>query len=332
MSDVESSNRKSSVGKEEKKQFDMKKMPFYNPELLSKRKVIINTSTSKEMYSFPTTKRFDTNARDDSSFFYNIPSSFNKRSTSFGFGAKLTFRDQYQYPGPGAYNHLGINKKGRYAVSEMPNSQQNKFGNETRFKNQVAITETPGPSSYSPERMIKGNGIIYNSRYATNLGKSMGQRLGKIGEKIITPGPGSYDYMNINKKGRYPSSLLKNSILNKFGNEIRFRKLERNDNPAPNNYYPESMIKGNGIIYNSRYYTSLGKTMGARLNELSKSATPGPGAYEFFSDFEGFYKYGKSTKKDNNSKENNTSEDKKETGDSQGGRSSDNTGGNSSEQ
>ena len=123
----------------------------------------------------------------------------------------------------------------------------------------------------------------------------------------------------------------KNSIMNKFGSEIRFRKIGRNDNPAPNNYYPESMSKGNGIIYNSRYNTSLGKTMGARLNELSKSATPGPGAYEFFSDFEGFYKYGKNTKKDNNSKENNTSEDKKETGDSHGGRSSD-TGGNSSEQ
>jgi hypothetical protein len=191
MSDVESSDRKSSVGKEEKKKFDVKKMSFYNPELLSKRKVIINTSTSKEMYSFPTTKRFDTKTRDDSSFFYNIPSSFNKRSTSFGFGAKLSFRDQSQYPGPGAYNHLGINKKGRYAISEMPNSQQNKFGSETRFKNQVAITETPGPSTYSPERMIKGNGIVYNSRYVTNLGKSMGQRLGKIGEKIITPGPGS---------------------------------------------------------------------------------------------------------------------------------------------
>ena len=123
--------------------------------------------------------------------------------------------------------------------------------------------------------------------------------------------------------------ILKNSIINKFGNEVRFRKINKDDNPAPNNYFPESMIKGNGVIYNSRYYTSLGKTMGARLNDLSKSATPGPGAYEFFSDFEGFYKYGKNKNQENNnkeSKENNTSEEKKETGGSNNGGTSDNTG------
>jgi hypothetical protein len=332
MSDLESKDRKSSIKKEEKRHFDIKKLSYYNPELISKRKVIINTSTSKEMYSFPTTKRFEIKTRDDSSFFYNIPSTLNKRSTSFGYGTKVAFRDRNQYPGPGTYKHISLNKKGSYAISELPNSQQNKFGSEARFKNQIAITETPAPNAYNPERMIKGNGIVYNSRYVTNLGKSMGQRLGRIGEKIITPGHGSYNYMNINKKGRYPSSLLQNSIQNKFGNEIRFRKIERNENPAPNNYYPESMIKGNGIIYNSRYYTSLGKTMGARLNDLSKSATPGPGAYEFFSDFEGFYKYGKNTKKDNVSKKDNTSEEKKETGDSHEGRSSEKTGGNSSDQ
>ena len=329
MSDVESSGKKSTQGGEEKKTFDIKKQPFYNPELLSKRKVIINTSTSKEMYSFPAAKRFETSMRDDSSFFYNIPSTLTKRSTSFGLGTKVTFRDRYQYPGPGAYNSFGINMKGRYAVSDLPNSQQNKFGDEVRFKNQVPATETPGPSSYSPERLIKGNGIVYNSRYVTNLGKSMGQRLKIIGEKLITPGPGSYDHMNINKKGKYPSSILQNSILNKFGNEVRFRKINKDDNPAPNNYFPESMIKGNGVIYNSRYYTSLGKTMGARLNDLSKSATPGPGAYEFFSDFEGFYKYGKNKNQENNnkeSKENNTSEEKKETGGSDNGGTSDNTG------
>ena len=290
-------SRKSSPKKEETKNFDIKKMPFYNPELLSKRKVIINTSTSKEMYSFPTTKRFEKNSKDDSSFFYNIPSSFNKRSTSFGFGKKVIFSDKYQYPGPGTYNHLGINTKGRYAISDLPNTQQNKFGNEERFKKLKIAADTPAPNSYYPESMTKGNGIIYNSKYITNLGKSMGQRLTTIGEKIITPGPGSYKYMNINKYGRYPDSTLSNSIQNKFGNEIRFKKIENNGNPGPNAYHPESMIKGNGIIYNSRYHTNLGKTKGLKLNDLNKSVTPGPGAYEFFSDFEGFYKYGKSKNK-----------------------------------
>ena len=40
-------SKNNSTKKEERNKFDMKKMAFYNPELISKRKVIINTSTSK---------------------------------------------------------------------------------------------------------------------------------------------------------------------------------------------------------------------------------------------------------------------------------------------
>ena len=284
--------------KKEKKKFDMKKMAFYNPELISKRKVIINTSTSKEMYSFPTSKRFADSIQDNSQFFYNLPSSFNKRYTSFGYGDKVLFSEN-QSPGPGSYNHMEINNKGRYAVSTLKNTQQNKFGSSQRFKNSTIAVENPAPNSYNPESMIKGNGIIYNSRYVSKLGKTFGMKLGEVGKTIITPGPGAYKHMNINLSGKYPSSSLTNSIQNKFSNEQRFKYMQDNGNPAPNAYKPETLIKGNGIVYNSRYTTNLGKSMGWRLNELSKSVTPGPGAYEFFSDFEGFYKYGKNKKNRN---------------------------------
>ena len=317
--------------REESKNFDMRKMAFYNPELITKRKVIINTSTSKQMYSFPTTKRFTESTRDDSSFYYNIRTPFNKRSTSFGYGKKLSFSDNNQYPGPGSYpNFPNINTKGRYALSELPNTQQNKFGNEERFRSQTIANEYPGPSQYHPESMTKGNGIIYNSRYRSNLGKSMGQRLEKIGQNIVTPGPGSYKYMYLNKSGKYPSSLLSNSILNQFGKEVRFKPPKENGNPGPDAYRPESMIKGNGIIYNSRYNTNLGKTMGMKLNYVNKNITPGPGAYEFFSDFEGFYKYGKNKKKKGkNGEDDAENEDNTEEEEGSKGGSSDNTGDNS---
>ena len=326
--------------KEETKNFNMKKMPFYNPELISKRKVIINTSTSKQMYSFPTSKRFNDYVKDESSFFYNIRTPFTKRSTSFGYGTKVVFSDSNKYPGPGSYNNLPyMNSKGRYANSELPNSQQNKFGNELRFKSKTITNETPSPNSYSPETMIKGSGIIYNSRYKSNLGKSMGSRLGLISEKLITPGPGSYDFMNINKKGKYPSSILSNSIQSSFSKDIRFKPVEDNGNPGPDAYRLESMIKGNGIMYNSRYNTNLGKSMGMRLNDLNKSTTPGPGAYEFFSDFEGFYKYGKKKKgknggdeddeKDENG-ENEENEEENISGEGSKGSSDDNRKNNSS--
>ena len=124
----------------------------------------------------------------------------------------------------------------------------------------------------------------------------MGLKLERTGQSIISPGPGSYDYMKLNVKGKYPSSILSNSVINSFGNEKRFRSRKENATPAPNAYRLEDMIKGNGIVYNSRYNSNLGKTIGMRFNTTSKFVTPGPGAYEFFSDFEGFYKYGKKNK------------------------------------
>ena len=120
--------------------------------------------------------------------------------------------------------------------------------------------------------------------------------------------------MNINKKGKYPSSILSNSILSSFSKDIRFKPVEDNRNPGPDAYRLESMIKGNGIMYNSRYNTNLGKSMGIKLNDLSKSTTPGPGAYEFFSDFEGFYKYRKKNKGKYGEDEDNEDNEKGEIG------------------
>ena len=281
---------------------------YFDPQLLTKRKVIINTSTSKEMYSFSTAKRFKNTTRDESQFFYNLPTYKSQRATSLGYGTKISFSNKGQSPGPGAYKYLMLNTKGRYAKSDFPNSPQSKFGSEIRFKNNKVISDTPGPSTYYLETMIKGNGVVYNSRYNSNLGKSMGLKLGNVGKIIITPGPGSYDYMKINLKGKYPSSTLSNSVLSTFGNEQRFKKRKIENNPAPNAYKLEDMIKGNGIVYNSRYNSNLGKSIGQRFNTTSKEITPGPGAYEFFSDFEGFYKYGKSKKGTESKEENKNSE------------------------
>ena len=293
--------------KEESKNLSIKNSSIYNPELLSKRNVIINTSTSKQMYSFSHAKRFKPKLIDESQFFYNIPTGMSHRGTSFGYGTKMSFSNRDNSPGPGSYNYLKINTKGRYAKSDFPNSPQSKFGSAVRFKTEKIISDTPAPNSYNLEPMIKGNGIIYNSRYGSNLGKSMGLKLEKVGQNIISPGPGSYDYMKLNLKGKYPSSLLSNSVINSFGTEKRFRKAKGDNNPAPNAYRLESTIKGNGIMYNSRYGSNLGKTIGMRFDTVGKSITPGPGAYEFFSDFEGFYKYGKK----NNFNSSKINEDKK---------------------
>ena len=85
---------------------------------------------------------------------------------------------------------------------------------------------------------------------------------------------------------------LKNSPLSKFPTAQRFKYSNNNLNPGPGAYKDEDMVKDNGFIYNSRYTSNLGRSMGKRLANIGeKFVTPGPGAYKYFSDFEGFGNY-----------------------------------------
>ena len=59
-----------------------------NSDIINKSKVIINNSTSKAMYSFPLTERFEKKIDDYSSFFYNIPSTLNNRKAFIGYGPR----------------------------------------------------------------------------------------------------------------------------------------------------------------------------------------------------------------------------------------------------
>ena len=137
---------------------------------------------------------------------------------------------------------------------------------------------TPGPSSYRPYKDFGANGLHY----------SMSFRYNRPNPNSKNPGPGTYSYQQINEKGIYGSSELRNSPQAKFPTAKRF-VYNYNKNPGPGTYKNEELINGKGIVYNSRYTTNLGKTMGKRLYQVGVNlVTPGPGAYNYFSDFEGF--------------------------------------------
>ena len=250
---------------------------LYNPEIISKRSVIINTSTSKAMYGFSKADRFHTVSKDNSTFFYNLPSMASNRSTFIGYGQKTNFapstigRSQNIYNIPREFDLKSINNGSpKYTfglgreVCRVPKARDDK--------------STPGPSTYNPYKKFGENGLHF----------SMSFRYGGVGRNYNNPGPGSYKFQQINKEGKYGSSTLRNSPLSKFPLAQRFR-YSYNLNPGPGAYKDENFIKGNGFVYNSKYTTSLGKTMGKRLDTVGeKFITPGPGAYKFFSDFEGF--------------------------------------------
>ena len=115
-----------------------------------------------------------------------------------------------------------------------------------------------------------------------------GPKYGPQTGNFNNPGPGSYKFQELNLEGKYGSSALRNSPPIKFPMAQRF-KYSDNLNPGPGAYHEEDLIKGNGVVYNSRYSNNLGKSMGKKLAKIGeKFITPGPGAYKFFSDFEGF--------------------------------------------
>jgi hypothetical protein len=250
---------------------------LFNPELLTKRSVIINTSTSKAMYAFSRAPRFHSVSKDNSTFLYNLPDVANRNGTSIGYGKKTNFvpstlgRSQNIYNIPREFDlNSGYNGSPKYTFGlsrdacKIPQTRDEK--------------NSPAPNSYNPYKKFGENGLHF----------SMSFRYGGMGRNYNNPGPGSYKFQQINKEGKYGSSTLRNSTISRFPLAQRFR-YSNNLNPGPGAYKDENFGKDNGFVYNSKYTTSLGKTMGKRLANIGeKFITPGPGAYKYFSDFEGF--------------------------------------------
>ena len=59
-------------------------------DILHRANIIINNSSSKAMYSFPLSKRFKKDIDDNSTFFYNKPSTLNQRKAFIGYGNRST--------------------------------------------------------------------------------------------------------------------------------------------------------------------------------------------------------------------------------------------------
>ena len=233
------------------------------------------------MYGFSKAARFHPVSKDNSPFFYNLPSMASNRSTFIGYGKKTNF-----VPSTSGRSLNIYNIPREFDLNSINNgSPKYTFGlgrESCRLPLSKDEKSTPGPSSYNPYKKFGENGLHF----------SMSFRYGVKGSNFDNPGPGSYKFDQFNKEGKYGSSTLKNSPLSKFPTAQRFKYSNNNLNPGPGAYKDEDMVKDNGFIYNSRYTSNLGRSMGKRLANIGeKFVTPGPGAYKYFSDFEGFGNY-----------------------------------------
>ena len=251
-------------------------VPDPNSSILSKSKVIINNSPSKQMYSFPLSKRFPDYNEDSSQFFFEKSSTLSQRKASIGYGKRSTILLSKRGKTDNYYNippTINANSK-----SGSPKYTFGFSRDICRYPKCLDERKTPGPMNYFPYKKFGQNGLKYSMSFRYKYKK----------DPDNFPGPGTYEVPGLNKKGIYYNSNYRNIQVNKFSKTKRFTQYDWKT-PGPGAYNFENLIKGNGVIYNSKFMSDGAKTFGKKLKWIKdKLITPGPGAYESFSEFQGF--------------------------------------------
>ena len=247
-----------------------------NSDIINKSKNAINNSTSKAMYSFPLSKRFDDKTDDYSSFYYNLPSTLNKRKTSIGYGNKSSILLSRRGKTDNYYNIPSF-----ISIYSKSGSPKYTFGYSRDICREPKCLDertTPSPMNYFPYKKFGQNGLKYSMSFRYKYKK----------EPDNFPGPGTYEFQSFNRKGSYSNSNYRNIEGVKFSKSKRF-DFHDWKYPGPGTYNAENLLKGNGVVYNSKFMSNNAKTFGIKLKRIKdKLITPGPGAYESFSEFQGF--------------------------------------------
>ncbi|KAL4454301.1 hypothetical protein ABPG74_012258 [Tetrahymena malaccensis] len=243
----------------------------------------INSSHSKQQFSFPKQERFLNNKKSYcQSAAYELGSQLNKRSTGLGFGYKSDFtKGDLDKPGPDRYSVISI--------FEVENSKKKGFtfslGREKiKFRQILPSKITPGPGQYEVDDSKKSRKYLY----------SMGQRTVypfSISTSKSVPGPDAYDIEGMNKTGSYFVSKYSGSKASVFAppTSTRFSYMNRNKYiPGPGAYSYETFTQI-GKYHNSKLRSVAGGKFSqeGRSNYVCKDAilSPGPGAYRVLSEF-----------------------------------------------
>lgn len=236
-----------------------------------------NNSTAKSQFSFPKAKRFP-QVTAETGKFYDIPSTFSKRTTSFGYGKKYDFTsDKEKTPDPGAYQPVDPNgkPKGFSFGSSRENCKRYIEGHYT------ADPSIPGPGAYAFTPKFSNEG-----RKITLSGK---QPEPKVTEKV--PGPGAYDQSWSHSSGKYIVSSARNIPVHSFSpkSSSRFPKEDKKVVPAPGAYnVDKGFLNYAKVLSTCKSSGSITFGLTGRSNAMDIKNTPGPGSYRIPSEF-GYY-------------------------------------------
>ena len=262
-------------------------MSLQNPEVLKKVDVNINSSTSKQMYSFGRNRRFRELKPSSETFFYNLPTFKSTRYASFGYGTRSDFtrslrngKTQVYYNIPSDFN---------FRVRHSPQYSMGKGREDCKRPINNVDKNDPGPGAYNVSRPLG-----YNALKFSIFGRDWAYKDERKNTKNF-PAPGHYNQkLSINGTGRYPTSNFNNTQGLTFSGAERF-KTQFNKNPGPGTYENDTIFNGTGFHFSTKYGSNVAKTMHNRPPQFYRkdkdSGTPGPGSYDFFSDFEGFQRF-----------------------------------------
>lgn len=236
-----------------------------------------NTSTAKALYSFKKAKRFIEKI-DSTGKFYDIPSAFDKRSTSFGYGKKYDFTGgKDKTPGPGSYKSL--QEKPLNGGFSFGLSRENCKGFVKGAFN--ADPNIPGPGSYSFTPKFSNEG-----RKISLTGKAK-----DLKSKDLVPGPGTYNQNVSTSPGKYVVSNIKNLEVYSFSPKTTraLTKDKKCEMPAPGAYDVDKGFLNYGkVLSTCKSSGSIKFGFTEREFNYGIKNTPGPGSYKLPSEF-GYY-------------------------------------------
>ncbi|CAI2373832.1 unnamed protein product [Moneuplotes crassus] len=245
----------------------------------------INNSPSKAKFSFGTSSRFPKVRKsycENAS--YNHQPAFNKRSPSFGVGDRFKGPTPEKKPAPGSYkpqlSDFEAKKGSSFGISYA--SYEKVYNKDNKIPTDRSL---PGPGAYQIEKDKKG-------------GYSMGSRFKSNHDMIATstyrnPGPGSYSSLNtLSKNGSVVVSTIKSPCKTNIGGKSdRFHAINKlKQTPGPGEYISSATLATENKRSLSKYPNPKLATFGSSSRDFNSGSNkamlgPGPGAYEFGSDF-----------------------------------------------
>ncbi len=232
----------------------------------------INRSPSKVTYSFSKAERFKRNKTDNYYVFYNIPDTKSNRSCSMGYGKKIDFTKRAKGQCISLYSFPSL------FDPKYHNSPQYSFG--SRYPKDKTRNITPGPK-------YNVGGPFGNDAPSFSLGEKLSKK--NVNRSFISPGPGAYYNPRNHVVGKYYESRFKNAAMVSIGGSAKRFNYSVERIPGPGQYKVPSLINESGQIYESKYKSIPARSfIGSKISLSQRDKIPGPGAYDSFSEFEGY--------------------------------------------